>query len=214
MGGRRRGGPGSGGLWLARAAGVALALSLASCVDAVLPDGTVVDPARAIGSVVPEVQPPRDPAVPAPPPSPPVPMASPPGEPVYDADVAGVGACAESTLSGVIAQVHAAWPQLGDVHRLYQPRAGRIGGDGSAVHAFAGPRGFALAFRRGGGDCPAGCTENEYWYFTTDERCAAAQVGHYRAGWESGTCLSTAGAPLWGVPAAPDPRLVCQGGTP
>jgi hypothetical protein len=217
----------------------AAAIALASCAEPILPDTIGIDPARAIGGVVP-AEPGTPPAVPGaslppgssthpgtpvapppaganpPPPGTPMPpaMAVPPGDPVYDAALAGSGACAGNTVAALIAQVHADWPQLGDVQRVYQPRAGRFGGDGSYVYAFAGPGGFALAFRRGGGDCPAGCTENEYWYFATNERCAAEAVGHYRAGWESGTCLSTAGAPLWGVPTAPDPDLVCPAAAP
>jgi hypothetical protein len=184
MGGRRGGGGrGSSGLWLACA--VSLTTAIASCAEPDLPDDTAVDLARAIGGV-------------------------PPGDPVYDAGLTGPGACAGNTLAGVIAQVHAGWPQLGDVQRVYQPRAGRIGGDGSYVYAFAGASGFALVFRRGGGDCPAGCTENEYWYFVTDDTCTARQVGHYRAAWATGTCLSAAGAPLWGLPSPPDPVVVCR----
>jgi hypothetical protein len=204
MGGRR--GDGAGGGRVACAA----AIALASCAQPIWPEAGAIDPARAVGSVEP-AEPGTPPATPPAPATPALPaaMASPPGDPVDDAGITGTGACAGNTLAGVIAQVHAAWPQLGDVQRLYQPRAGRRGGDGSYVYAFIGPHGFALAFRRGGGDCPAGCTENEYWYFDTDERCAARQVGHYRAGWETGACLSTAGAPLWGVPAAPEPGVVC-----
>jgi hypothetical protein len=108
----------------------------------------------------------------------------------------------------VIAAVHQGWPDLADVTEFYRADSNRLG-DGSFIYAFTNGAGFALAFKRGGGDCPAGCTENEYWYFVTDVACAPAMVGHYSAGWATGNCLTTSGKPMWGVPKPPDPATVC-----
>ncbi len=166
---------------------------LAACEAAGPSPAGSVDPVRA--------------ELPAPPPSANLAPAA-PGSPVYALTAPGPGACAGTTLAAVIAAIHARWPELADVSRLHQPEPRRAG-DGSAIHAFTPDGGFALAFKRGGGDCPAGCTEHEYWYFTTDATCAAEQVGHYRAGWLSGACLTATGTPLWGLPAPPDPALVC-----
>jgi hypothetical protein len=164
---------------------------LAGCDPPPLPEPPPVDPARAAGGESPE------------------PTAA-PGAPAYDLTGPGPGACANSTLEAVIAGVHRSWPELTDVTRLSRPDPDRGGGDGSRIYAFLQEQAFALAFRRGGGDCPAGCTENEYWYFVTDDTCTARQVGHYRAAWATGTCLSAAGAPLWGLPSPPDPMVVCR----
>ena len=141
--------------------------------------------------------------------APPANAAPGPGAPVFELAAAGVGACSGMSLQDVIAGVHAQRPELADVKELYRPDPQR-GGDGSFIHAFSQERGFALAFKRGGGDCPAGCTDNEYWYFATDESCIAREVGHYRAGWDTGSCLTTSGEPLWGIPRPPDPNIVCR----
>ena len=127
---------------------------------------------------------------------------------MHELAATGSGACVGSTLAQIIAWVHRDRPELADVSRLYLPDPNR-GGDGSFVYAFEQESGFALAFRRGGGDCPAGCTENEYWYFVTDDACKPEQIGHYRAEWQTGTCVTISGAPLWGLPQAPAPALVC-----
>ena len=72
--------------------------------------------------------------------------------------------------------------------------------------------GFAVVLYRGGGDCPAGCTEHEYWYFGTDASCAPVQAGHYLPtdGYsDGGGCLQMDGAPMWATPPPPDPTTVC-----
>jgi hypothetical protein len=131
-----------------------------------------------------------------------------PGEPASDLAQRGAGACAGVSLQQVIAAVHQGWPALADVTELYRDDPTRIG-DGSFIYAFAHDGGFALVFKRGGGDCPAGCTENEYWYFVTDAVCAPTQVGHYGIAPGAGNCLMASGKPMWGLPRAPDPVAVC-----
>jgi len=70
---------------------------------------------------------------------------------------------------------------------------------------------MALVFRRGGGDCPSGCTENEYWYFQSDAVCKMQVAGHYHPQWMSGgaSCLTEDGAAKWALPPAADPSVVC-----
>ena len=89
---------------------------------------------------------------------------------------------------------------------------GNRGGDGSFIYAFATETGFAVTFKRGGGDCPAGCAENEYWYFVTDPACAPMQVGHFNAAWGPGNCLLTTVArrPPPSGPQADQGRLVAE----
>jgi hypothetical protein len=51
-------------------------------------------------------------------------------------------------------------------------------GDGSNIYpGLEGSRARYL-FRKGGGDCPSGCTENEYWYFIMDDE-KVAYVGSW-----------------------------------
>lgn len=133
---------------------------------------------------------------------------APPGPPTYDLTLHGQGPCSGSSLEQTIAAVHKEWPELADIKVLHTNDPNRVG-DGSFIYAFALESGFALVFKRGGGDCPAGCTDNEYWYFATDAACAPLQVGHFKAAWGTGACLATSGTALWGLPRAPDPAVVC-----
>src|SRR5207248_59057 len=99
-------------------------------------------------------------------------------------------------------------------------RGGRTDADGSAgtdaaahgsfIYAYdVGVLGFDIVFKRGLGDCLAGCTENDYQYFSTTVSCQPVKVGHYHAGWGAGACLTVDGAPMWTHPASPDPLTVC-----
>ncbi len=116
----------------------------------------------------------------------------------------GSGACAGTTLADAIAQVRALRPDLSDVAQLYTPD---MGGDGSYIYAFAETNGgFALVFKRGAGDCPSGCTENDYWYFETDATCRIQAVGETHA---SASCTPVGEQPRWGIPAAVAPRYIC-----
>jgi hypothetical protein len=70
--------------------------------------------------------------------------------------------------------------------------------------------GFSLVFRRGSGDCPSGCIDNEYWYFQTDSKCEPQQVGHYAEdNSEDGTCFDVQGLPMWKTPKPMDPSYQC-----
>jgi hypothetical protein len=132
-----------------------------------------------------------------------------PGAPVTQPGVGGLGACAGKTLGQVIAAVHQQMPALADI-TVIEGMDPNLGGDGNRIYAFAHDDGFRLVFKRGSGDCPSGCIDNEYWYFATDERCVPAPVGHYLATYMSGgNCLKVEGTPLWGRPRAVDPAVVC-----
>ena len=131
-----------------------------------------------------------------------------PGLYLVDRSVKGSGACAATTLGNVLDAIGAAVPSLADITTIYNPTQ-QGGGDGNFIYPYqTGDGGFAVAYKRGAGDCPAGCTDNTYDYFQTDDACAPQQVGHYHA--SSGTCLQVDGAPMWGhPPPPPDPSMVC-----
>ena len=132
-----------------------------------------------------------------------------PGPPVYDLSAKGKGTCADSALGTVIDAVHALHPELDDIVELYVPDPNR-GGDQSYIYAFETTLdgGFALVFRRGAGDCPAGCTENDYYYFRTGEDCEPRDFGSYVPRYASG-CVEVEGFPLWDHPPPPAPSSVC-----
>ncbi|MEA2697687.1 MAG: hypothetical protein QOI66_1958 [Myxococcales bacterium] len=131
-----------------------------------------------------------------------------PGLYIVDPATPGAGDCASMTLADVLAAIRAKTALLAAVTTIYNPtQQGTT--DGNFIYPYqTADGGFAVAFKRGAGDCPGGCTDNTYDYFQTDDRCAPQQVGHYRA--VSGSCLQVEGTPMWGHPAAPpDPSLIC-----
>lgn len=132
-----------------------------------------------------------------------------PGEPVASLDTAGAGACSGKTVGDVIGQIHADHPELLDIQTIYT--ADEWLGDGSFFYPFLrADGGFSVALKRGLGDCPAGCTDNYYFYFATDDSCYALDVGHYHGGWSAeGDCVEKDGLPLWGYPPPSDPLHEC-----
>jgi hypothetical protein len=120
----------------------------------------------------------------------------------------GVSPCANTTLGDVLTAIRAADPTLADIQTIYDPATATS--DGSFIYAYdVGVLGLDIVFKRGLGDCPAGCTENDYRYFSTDASCHPVDVGHYHAAWGTGSCLTVDGAPMWGHPSPPDPLTVC-----
>jgi hypothetical protein len=133
----------------------------------------------------------------------------PPGRYLIDPATAGGEACTALTLETVLGVIRGGHPELADITTIYNP-ARQLVGDGSFVYPYQrSDGGFSVAFKRGLGDCPSGCTDNYFYYFATDQGCSARQVGHYHARLTGGTCLEVDGAPLWGHPPAPDPQSLC-----
>jgi hypothetical protein len=116
-----------------------------------------------------------------------------PGARVTQPSFAGQGACAGKTLGQLIAAVHQQMPGLADITAIDGMDAG-LGGDGNRIYAFAHDDGFRLIFKRGSGDCPSGCIDNEYWYFATDAACAPVLAGHHARIFDSsGNCYKVEG---------------------
>jgi hypothetical protein len=117
-------------------------------------------------------------------------------------------ACATTKLGDFLAAIRAAEPSLADIRTIYDPATATS--DGSFIYPYdAGVLGFDIVFKRGLGDCLAGCTENDYEYFASDASCQPVKVGHYHAGWGAGSCLTVEGTPMWTHPTPPDPLTVC-----
>jgi hypothetical protein len=133
---------------------------------------------------------------------------APPGVMVESMDMAGSGPCDGLTLEELLTNLYEAFPDLSDIQTLY---TSEIMFDGSFVFAFQAEDGaFALALKRGLGDCPSGCTEEEWFYFETDASCTPTQVGHYHPTWGENGCIEQDGEPMWGHPVSPDPIYVCD----
>jgi len=136
----------------------------------------------------------------------PAPKVLAPGEALTKATDQGGGACLGISVAAFLAKIHAAHPDLADVKQIYTPD---VMSDGSFVYPYRRPDGsFAFVLKRGGGDCPAGCTENEYWYFEAGPGCAAQDAGHFKPTWTQ-SCLTVEGEARWGRPPTPDPVTIC-----
>jgi hypothetical protein len=131
-----------------------------------------------------------------------------PGRYVTNASSPGSGPCANIALADLLATIRATIPELADIKTIYNPAS--QAGDGSFIYPYMrSDGGFDIVFKQGLGDCPAGCTENDYRYFSTNDTCLPVAVGHYHAAWGSGTCLTVDGTPMWNHPPPPDPLTVC-----
>jgi hypothetical protein len=133
-----------------------------------------------------------------------------PGRYLTTSKATGAGACVGKTLADVIAAIHALEPALADIVTIYAPAGGP--GDGSFIYAYSrADGGFDVVLKRGKGNCAAGCADNEYFYFSTDEACRPKKVGHYRAAWgaDSGACPQVEGEPMWNHPPTADSLQVC-----
>jgi hypothetical protein len=65
-------------------------------------------------------------------------------------------------------------------HQLSPPSTDWLIGDGSDVCVSSGEDTYSYVFKRGEGDCPAGCTELTYWAFSTGSDGTAQRVGTYQ----------------------------------
>lgn len=131
-----------------------------------------------------------------------------PGTPVTELGAVGGGVCGGTTLARAIEDARVLRPDLSDVTTLFVPDPSR-GGDGSFIYAFLrSDGGFALVFKRGGGDCPSGCTENDYYYFRTSANCAVEELGETHRGSDQ-SCIPGDQPARWGIPPAPPPSAIC-----
>jgi hypothetical protein len=131
-----------------------------------------------------------------------------PGKYVTASTAPGSGPCAGATLASLLDKIRALHPTLADITAIYNPAT--TGGDGSFIYPYVrSDGGFDIVFKRGSGDCQAGCTDNAYEYFATDTTCTPVDVGHYHATWGAVNCLTVDGAAMWNHPPPPDPLTVC-----
>jgi hypothetical protein len=141
---------------------------------------------------------------------------TPPGAYLTNESATGssAGPCAATPLGDFLAAIRVADPTLADIRAIYDPTTATS--DGNFIYAYdLGAAGYDVVFKRGLGDCAAGCTENDYVYFsssaTSPSSCQPVQVGHYHTAWGTGTCLTVEGTPMWTHPNPPDPLTVCGG---
>jgi hypothetical protein len=111
-----------------------------------------------------------------------------------------------TSSDAAIAQVKAQYPQ---VAKIQKAGAGIIGGSHTCLggqcqgNIFVIERvdGWDLAFWEGWGDCPAGCINNHYHYFSVRKDGRVTKAGEYARIYNSGTnSFDVTGTPMWSVP--------------
>jgi len=128
--------------------------------------------------------------------------------PIRDAATIGTGVCGATTTDQFIAMAQQLRPELSEIRQLSHVDSGP---GASSISAYLEPDGtFSLVFRRGDGDCFAGCVDNEYWYVKADDKCAPQQVGYYkRTNNPNANCFDESGLAMWDEPRALDPQFAC-----
>ncbi len=97
----------------------------------------------------------------------------------------------------VIAVVKAKFPE---VAKIQKKSSGTIGAT-TDITALQRADGWDLVFWEGWGDCPAGCINNRYSYFSVKQDGSVTKAGEYTRVFNADkNSFDTTGAPMWGVP--------------
>ena len=90
--------------------------------------------------------------------------------------------------------------QFALVAQIRQKAPGAIGAT-TDITAIERADGWDLVFWVGSGDCPAGCIDNRYYYFSAKKDGRVMQAGQYARIFNADkNSFDTTGAPIWGVP--------------
>ncbi|MBI4791045.1 MAG: hypothetical protein HY782_28780 [Chloroflexi bacterium] len=102
-----------------------------------------------------------------------------------------------SNAQAAIAAVKSRFPEMG---KIKPAGAGMIGAS-TDIKVVERADGWDLAFWEGWGDCPAGCINHRYSYFSVKKDGRLQKAGEYSRIYNAtGNSFDTTGAPLWGVP--------------
>lgn len=115
---------------------------------------------------------------------PPIPPSSPTSSAIPNADAA-------------IALIKTQFTEVANINKI---PAGSIGASQN-IFAFERADGWDIAFWQGDGDCPAGCINNRYWYFSVKKDGRVERVGAYSKIFDAQkNAFDISGTPMWGVP--------------
>lgn len=96
-----------------------------------------------------------------------------------------------------IAAIQAQYPQ---VAKIQKTGAGAIGAS-THITTIERAEGWDFVFWQGSGDCPSGCIDNTYYYFSAKKDGNVLQVGEYTRTFNADkNAFDTTGAPMWGIP--------------
>ena len=96
-----------------------------------------------------------------------------------------------------IAAIKVRYPQ---VAKIQKTGTGVIGAS-TNITTIQRADGWDFVFWEGSGDCPSGCINNHYYYFSAKKNGSIAQVGEYTRTFNADqNTFDTTGAPMWGIP--------------
>lgn len=105
-----------------------------------------------------------------------------------------------STVTNADAAIALIKVQFAQVSKIQKAGAGIIGGSQN-IFVFDRSDGWDLAFWEGSGDCPAGCINNHYYYFSVKKDGRVIKVGEYTRIYNSITnSFDATGVSMWGLP--------------
>lgn len=109
-----------------------------------------------------------------------------------------------SSTSASIANANAAIAlvkaRFSEVSKIQKTGGGIIGAS-SDIQVLERADGWDLAFWEGSGDCPSGCINNHYYYFSVKKDGTITKIGEYARNYNASTnSFDTSGAPMWGYP--------------
>jgi hypothetical protein len=120
-----------------------------------------------------------------------------PTPPVQASPAATATPAGITSADAAIAAVQARFPEMAKIKKA---APGTIGAT-TDIKVFDRGEGWEIAFVEGWGDCPAGCINNRYYYFSVRRDGRITKVGEYaRIYNESTNSFTTSGVPMWGVP--------------
>ncbi len=115
-------------------------------------------------------------------------------------EVPAVNTPTPRSVQNADAAIAAVKAQFLQVAKIQKKGAGMIGGT-TDITALQRADGWDLVFWEGWGDCPAGCINNRYSYFSVQPDGRVIQAGEYTRVFDADkNSFNTTGAPMWGVP--------------
>ncbi len=107
---------------------------------------------------------------------------------------------APAALANADAAVAAVKAKFVEVAKIQRAGAGVIGAS-TQITVLERADGWDLVFWEGSGDCPAGCINNRYYYFSVKKDGRVTKVGEYASSYVFLTnSFETSGTPMWGIP--------------
>jgi hypothetical protein len=107
---------------------------------------------------------------------------------------------APASISNADSAIAAVKVQFSAVTQIEKTSKGTIGAS-TNITVLDRADGWDLVFWEGWGDCPAGCYNNRYYYFSVKQDGSVAQVGEYARVFNSDkNSFDLTGAPMWSVP--------------